>query len=287
MATSTKQQDKLELLRDILLPGEHKALEELSLQVVELEKQGRKNNELLKQLELQLDQKLEEHKKRMEHSMDSAFLKSLKKQIDHNPEAVSELLVPLMPGLLKTHKKERRKARRHSLGSPARSLRRSWRSFRQLFNPVSESEKAEKQIKSLVVEQLLLIDRKSGNLRASFEESSKMDESRISVICGMVNDFIQKHDLGQDQHLAVFTHGPYKIYIQGFIKHFVAMVIPGKKGLECKEKLQDIIFTFYYQFLAANLELLEDSKKETRHRKIINRRFLEKAMDMHFKKESP
>lgn len=287
MATSTKHQDKLELLRDILMPEEHKALEELSRRVIELEKQGREQRELLKHLQQTIDKKLEDHKTEMLKILDSGPLDTLKKEIDRNPEAAAEMLAPLTSNLLKKHRVEKKKNLRYGLSSPFRSIARSWKALTKRKAPSSETRKADKQLRSVVVEQLFLIDRKSHNLKASFPENNVIDEAKISVICGLINDHIQKHDLGQDQHLTRLIHGPYQIYIHGFIKHFVALVIRGKKELDCMEKLQDIVFSFYYQYLSDNLDLLEEPKKDTFQKKIIDRRILERTIEKNFRIDSP
>ena len=286
MATSTTNQNKLELLRDILLPEEHKAIEELSLRVIQLEKEGQKQKELIQQFTRTLDEKLEEHKKELISSFDDALLTTLKKEIEKDPRKVAALLAPLTAHLLQEHKKEKKQARNRTITAPFRYAKRSWNAFASRFNSSSGTKKVEKQLDALVVEQLLVIDRKSLNLRACFEASQAMDQARIAVISGVVNDYIQRHDLGHDQHLVTLRHGHYLIYIQGFIKHFVALVVPGKKELSYPEKLQDLVFTFYYLFLADHPELLQASEKEVPQQKIIDRKYLKKAREKHLRNPS-
>jgi hypothetical protein len=70
--------------------------------------------------------------------------------------------------------------------------------------------------------------------------------------------------------------------VQGFVKHYAAVVISGKKDLRYKAKLQDIIFNFYYQFMATNLDLLKDSDTPEKSKKTIDKSLLEKAMSESF-----
>lgn len=282
MATSTKHQDKLELLRDILLPEEHKALEQLSERILRMEKQELQQNELIRKLDAELSRKMEEVKKETEESLRGQVLKVLKTEIEKDPATVAAIFAPLTSALLEKEKAERKKEKRERRSAPARNLSRGWKNFTGLFRSASSTKKAEKQLKSAVIVQTLVIDRKSGNLKASFQENDIVDDSKISVICGVINDHIQKHDLGQDQHLTILPYGPYQIYVQGFIKHFVALVITGRKEMDCKEKMQDIIFSFYYEYMSKNLDLLNEGKHDQTPKKIISRTSLEKAMDKYF-----
>jgi hypothetical protein len=287
MATSTKNQDKLALLRDILLPEEHKALEELSRRVLAQEAQGLEQREMLKRLELEMSHQLEKQKNEIASSLREDFLNILKKEIGRDPEAVAEILAPLTPILIKRVKEEKRAEKLQKRSAPFRLIQRRWKSFTGLFKTSSHPAKSERELRSANIEQLLLIDRKSGNLKASFKEKETMDASKISVICGLINDHILKHDLGKDQHLGVIPYGPYRIHMQSFIKHFVAVVISGRKEMQCKEQLQDIIFSFYYQFMAKNLELMNEAENKKETKKIIDRSLLDKAMNQSFKKEAP
>ncbi len=287
MATRTEKQDKLTLLRDILLPEEHKALEELSQRILTQEKQGLAQREMLKRLEHELTRDLDKQKKEIETSLKADLLSTLKKEIDRDPEAVAEILSPLTPLLLQKSKEKKKTEKRQNRNTPFRTLQNGWGTLTGLFKASSRPKKAEKELRSANIVQLLLIDRKSGNLKASFKETEVMDESKIAVICGVINDHIQKHDLGKDQHLGVIPYGPYRIHVQGFIKHFVAVVIAGRKELRCKEKLQDIIFSFYYQFMSKHLDLMNEAENKKETRKIIDRSMLDKAMNGSFKKKSP
>ncbi len=287
MATSTEKQDKLTMLRDILLPEEHKALEELSQRILTQEEQALTLREMVKRLEHELTGEIEKQKKEIQTSLKADLLHILKKEVDRNPEAVAEILAPLTPLLIQKNKEKKKAESRQKRKAPWAKFQNLWNSMTGLFNSSSRLGKAEKELRSANIVQLLLIDRKSGNLKASFQPNEVVDESKISVICGVVNDHIQKHDLGRDQHLGIIPYGPYRIHVQGFIKHFVAVVISGRKELQCKEKLQDVIFSFYYQFMAKHLDLMNEAENRKETRKIIERSLLDKAMNRSFKKESP
>ena len=278
MPTKTTQQDKLEMLKDLLFTGEHEALEDVSKRVQLLEKVLKEQKELIAQIDPLVDKKLEVHSQNLQESLGPSLYATLKKQVEKDPEATAELLAPLISSLMKHHRKQQQKKFLHSLGAPLRYLEQVRNSVLTFFKGGSEEKLIQKQLMSAVIEQVLLIDRKTGNLKASYSETNKMDDAKITVLCSIINDYIQRNSLQQDQHLELIPYRQYQIHLQGFVKHYVAVVIYGKNDLRCKAKLQDIIFNFYYQFMAINLDLLKDSDATVKTKKTIDKNLLDKAM---------
>jgi ribosomal protein S26 len=278
MPTKTTQQDKLEMLKDLLFTGEHEALEDVSRRVELLEKVQDEQKELIAQIDPLVDKKLEVLYQNLQESLGPSLYAALEKQIEKDPEATAVLLSPLMSSLVKHHRKEQQKKFFHSLGAPLRYLKQLGNAVSIFFKGGSEEKMIQKQLMSAVIEQVLLIDRKKGNLVASYSVTKKMDDAKITVLCGIINDYIQKNSNQQDQHLELIPYSQYQIHLQGFVKHYVAVVIYGKNDLRYKAKLQDIIFNFYYQFMATNLDLLKDSDSAENNKKTIDKNLLDKAM---------
>lgn len=286
MPTKTTPQDKLEILKDLLFTGEHEALEDISRRVQLLEKVLKEQKELTDQIDPLVDKKLENHYQNLRESLGPSLYNTLKKQIDKDPEATAELLAPLMSTLMKHHRKQQQNKVLHSLGAPLSYLKQLGNSVSTFFKGGSKERLIQKELMSVVIEQVLLIDRKTGNLVASYLETNKMDDAKITVLCGIINDYIQRNSIQHDQHMELIPYNRYQIHVQGFVKHYVAVVISGKNELRFKSKLQDIIFNFYYQFMAANLELLKGSDTPEKTKKIIDKNLLEKVMAESFENTS-
>ncbi len=282
MPIKTKQQDKFEMLKDLLFTREHEALEDISLRIKLLEKALEEQKTIPAQIDLLVDKKLENQSQKLQESLGPSLYATLEKEIQKDPEATAQLFAPIIDGLMKHHKKQRRKKFLYSLGAPLRYFQQVGSTVSAVFKGGTEEKLLEKQLKSATIAQVLLLDRKTGNLQASYSETDTMDEAKITVLCGIINDYIQRHSLQQDQHLEFIPYRQHQIHVQGFVKHYVAVVISGKKELRCKEKLQDIIFNFYYQFMEANLDLLKDSDAPEKMKKTINKDLLEKAMAKSF-----
>ncbi|MGB5378876.1 MAG: hypothetical protein WBN26_12900, partial [Muriicola sp.] len=169
---------------------------------------------------------------------------------------------------------------------PIRSLRNFRDSISARFKGGSDEGVLQNQLKSAIIEQVLIIDRKTDHLIASYAETKKLDTAKISEICDIIQEHIQMNILKENQHLESVSFQQYQIHLQGFVNHYVALVISGKKELRCKAKLQDIIFNFYYKYLATHLEILKDADDAAKEKKIIDKGLLKIAMAESFENTS-
>jgi hypothetical protein len=62
------------------------------------------------------------------------------------------------------------------------------------------------------------------------------------------------------------------------MSHYVAVVLPGKVTLSNTDKLQDIIFNFYYHFMEMNLDLLKEQGNSKEGKILIDQELFRKEM---------
>ncbi|MGB5371908.1 MAG: cell envelope biogenesis protein OmpA, partial [Flavobacteriaceae bacterium] len=87
----------------------------------------------------------------------------------------------------------------------------------------------------------------------------------------------------KNQKLELIQYELYNIHLQSFVTHYVAVVISGDYQLKSKNKLQDIIFDFYYNFMAMNLDLVFHSKDSPdKGVRTIDKALLEKELAISF-----
>ncbi len=286
MPTKTTQEDKLEMLKGLLFTSEQEALEDIGSKVQLLEKALEDQKKSVHQIDSLVDKKLEINSQKLQDSLGPSLQTILKKEIRSNPEEMTVLLAPLMSSLMKEYKKQKQQNFLYKLNTPIRGLRKFGDSFSTWFKGGSDEAVLQNQLKSAVIEQVLIIDRKTDHLIASYAETKKLDKGKISEICDVIQEHIQKSALKEDQHLESVSFQQYQIHLQGFVNHYVALIISGKKELRCKAKLQDIIFNFYYKYMATHLEILKDAKDAAKEKKIIDKDLLEIAMAESFESTS-
>jgi hypothetical protein len=283
MNAKTEQQDKLEMLKDLLFPEEQETLSNITGRISLLEQLLHDQKKLASKIDPLIDQKLQLHNQVILENMGPAFYNTLQKEIREHPDKMSEILSPLMGSLLRKRRREKRRAFFSALGSPFRNFGKFLNGVGSRMGKDSQEKQLEKQLKSNVIEQVLLIDRRNGALKASYSETQKITLVVLNEICATIDTYITKNRVQKDQHLETIPFKNYHIYLQRFVTHYVAVITSGKKDLPCPEKLQDIIFTFYYKFMALNLDLLQEGKEEKKGKKTIDKGMLEQAMATCFK----
>ncbi|MEZ2413316.1 hypothetical protein ACA086_00040 [Muriicola sp. E247] len=286
MQQKIEQQDRIEMLKDILFPEEHMALKDISSRLKLLEELLQDEETLREKVDPIIEKKLDAHLQALDKNIGASFYATLEKNIREEPEKMSELLSPLMGTLLKIHRKKRRHALLDALLRPFGYLKFQGEEIKSRFGATTEEQKLQKQLKSNRIEQVFLIDRRNGELRASYSETNRLTVVLQNKILDLIESRVSKSTGGESQHLDLIPFKGYQIYLQRFVTHHVVVVVSGKKDLPCTEKLQDIIFTFYYKFMSVNLDLLTVEKGKKTLKKTIDRTTLEEAMATCFKQPS-
>ncbi len=106
----------------------------------------------------------------------------------------------------------------------------------------------------------MLIERGSGLLKASFSKTETIDEEMISGMLTAIKTFVEDAFNQKNQELELIEYELYNIHIQSFVNYYVAVVISGAYSLKAKDKVQDIIFDFYHNFMEMNLDLIYTSR---------------------------
>jgi hypothetical protein len=168
------------------------------------------------------------------------------------------------------------------LGRPFRFLGQWRRTIHNWFGGPSEEKLLQRELKSATIEQVLLLERSTGLLKASYSETNTMNEDKIADLCEVINSHVKTSRKPDDQHLELLPYDGYQIHLQAFVTHYVAVVISGKCMVSSRNKLQDIIFNFYYHFMAMNLDLLGDDSASKKEHKTIDKTLLEEELAASF-----
>jgi len=132
------------------------------------------------------------------------------------------------------------------------------------------------------IQQVLLIEKDSGILKASYTKSSAMDEEMVSGMLTAIKSFVEDAFNQRDQNLELIEYELYQIHLQSFATHYMAVVISGNFALGAKNKLQDIIFDFYHSFMAMNLDLVFDTKNSQKSMVPVPKSRIERELAKYF-----
>ena len=165
------------------------------------------------------------------------------------------------------------------------SAKRWTTKFKSWFTGVKEEEIILSETSSACIEQVLLIERGSGILAASYSKTETIDKDMISGMLTAIKGFVEDAFGQKNQNLELIEYELYNIHLQSFVSYYVAVVISGDYNTKAKDKVQDLIFDFYDDFMGKNLDKIFKSSDE-KSKKMIDRESLEKELMLKFSNAS-
>ena len=97
------QDDKLKILKDILLKDEHEYASSIEIKLKKLEELITQQNNLSKHIDPILEEKLDEFIKEMPQTIGPTITKTLKEEIKNSQDEVVEALYPIMGKMIKRY----------------------------------------------------------------------------------------------------------------------------------------------------------------------------------------
>ncbi len=282
MQPKIDEQDKLSILKELLFPEEHGAVADIGNRIQLLEQFLNDPHKFSARIDPLIDQKLQAYTKSIPNTLGPAFTATLQKEISIHPDAVVDTLSPILGKLIKKYTAQKIQAFFTMLGKPFRFMRQWGHTIHGWFGGPTEEQLLKRELKSATIEQVLLLERRTGLLKASYSETNTLDEHKIADLCAMINQHVKTSRKPDDQHLELLPYKGYQIHLQAFVTHYVAVVISGKCMVSSRNKLQDIIFNFYYHFMAMNLDLIGDDSATENVPKTIDKTLLEEEMAVSF-----
>jgi hypothetical protein len=277
-----KEQDKIEILRDILFADDHDFEEKISKRVGFLEETIQEREKLSQKVDPIIAYQLDEFTKSIPETLGPVITETLKNQIKINKEAVVDALYPVLGKLVKKYVAQEMKLLSEKMNSQLSFLSFWKRKFKSSVTGQNENELMFGDLASAKVEQVLLIEKDSGILKASYSKSNAMDEEMVSGMLTAIKSFVEDAFNQRNQDLELIEYELYQIHIQSFATHYIAVVISGNFALRAKNELQDIIFDFYNSFMAMNVDLIFETSNSKKSIVPVPKSRIEKELAKYF-----
>jgi len=238
-----KQNDRLELLKEILLTDEKEVTTDLVEKVEELSRLVNEKEEIARRVTPLVDSKIDTFVKEMPTKISPVITKALKNEIKNSQDAVVEVLFPIIGKMIKKYINHEMKLLNERVNKQINDAF----SFKNWFK---SREKREKIVNNAIMAsdkpellQLLVVDKESGILKASFTNSSveTMDEEMIAGMLTAIKSFVEDAFKGGDQSLDTISYEFYTLHIQNFHKYYITAVINGIYTTEVKDKVEDLL----------------------------------------------
>lgn len=278
------ERDKIELLKDILFTDDREFAEKIARRIETIEQTVNQQDKLTEKVKPIILKQLDEFVTEIPTTLGPTITATLKEEIQKNRDGIVDALYPILGKMIKKYISQEIKLLSENINKQLSAQR--WKTkFKSWFTGVKEEDIILSELSSANIEQVLLIERGSGILAASYSKTETIDKDMISGMLTAIKGFVEDAFGQKNQNLELIEYELYNIHLQSFVSYYVAVVISGDYNTKAKDKVQDLIFDFYDDFMGKNLDKIFKSSDE-KSKKMIDRESLEKELVLKFSNAS-
>jgi len=230
MHPKMKEQDKIEILKDILFADEHEIGEKMAQRLELLEQTIQEREKLSEKVDPIIAFQINEFKESIPETLGPVITETLKKQIKINKDAVVDALYPILGKMVKKYVAQEMKLLSEKMNKQFSISSIFKRKFKSSVTGQDENELMFDGLASTRVEQVLLIEKDSGILKASYSKSNTMDEEMVSGMLTAIKSFVEDAFNQRNQDLESIEYELYQIHLQSFATKSITPV--GKPQIE-------------------------------------------------------
>ncbi|WP_109435871.1 MULTISPECIES: cell envelope biogenesis protein OmpA [Aquimarina] len=257
-----EEQDKLKILKELLLTEEKEFADSIAQKVEELTKIVHQKKELSHKVDPIIDDKLEEFVQEIPKTLGPTITEALKEEIKNSQDAVVEALFPIIGKMIKKYIAHEMKLLSENISRKTKqafSFKNWFRRTKAKVQGVSEGDLAISDYAKPRLIQMFVVEKNSGILLADYSPLSDgtIDKEMVAGMLTAIKSFVEDAFQGGDQNLELIEYELYTIHIQNFYSYYVAAVISGAYNMMFKEVLEDQIIDFAKNYISS--KDLEDS----------------------------
>ncbi|MBQ4818940.1 cell envelope biogenesis protein OmpA [Aquimarina sp. MMG016] len=244
-----EEQDKLKILKDLLLTEEKEYADSIAKKLEDLSKIVHQKQELSHKVDPIIDDKLEEFVQEIPKTLGPTITEALKEEIKNSQDAVVEALFPIIGKMIKKYIAHEMKLLSENISKQTRkafSFKNWFRKTKARAQGVSEGDLAITDYAKPRLMQMFVIEKNSGILIADYSPLSDntIDKEMIAGMLTAIKSFVEDAFQGGDQNLETIEYELYTIHVQNFYSYYIAAVISGAYSMMFKEVLEDQIIDF-------------------------------------------
>jgi hemerythrin len=236
------KEDKLQLLRDILLIDDrevahaiHKRLETITETLEQKEKLSEKIDPII-------EERLKSFVAEIPVTLGPTITKTLKEQIANSKDEVVEALYPILGKMIKRYIQNEIKLLSESINQKVNntfSLVSFKRKMKAKFTGVKESDLMLSELDAAEINEVFVIQKGSGILLGNYSKTTTLDKDMISGMLTAIKSFVEDAFEGGNQNLESIEYELYSIHIQNYHNYYIAVVISGTYSQSFENKLEN------------------------------------------------
>ncbi|WP_378185844.1 cell envelope biogenesis protein OmpA [Aquimarina sp. W85] len=256
------EQDKLVLLKKLLLTEENEFAQSIAKKVEELTTLVHQKNQLSHKVDPIIDDKLEEFVKEIPKTLGPTITEALKEEIKNSQDAVVNALFPIIGKMIKKYIAHEMKLLSENISNRTKnafSFKKWLRNTKAKASGVKSGDMAIADYGKPKLIQMFVVEKESGLLIAEYSPLSKgtIDKEMVAGMLTAIKSFVEDAFEGGDQNLETIEYELHTIHIQNFYSYYIAAVIAGSYSIMFKEILEDQILDFAQHHISR--KDLEDS----------------------------
>ncbi len=252
-----EDQDKLKILKELLLTEEKEYTNAIAEKVEELSKIVYQKQELSHKVDPIIDDKLDKFVEEIPQTLGPTITEALKEEIKNSQDAVVEALFPIIGKMIKKYIAHEMKLLSENISRQTKkafSFKTWFRKTKARAQGITEGDYALSDYAKPRLIQMLVIEKNSGILISEYSPLSEgtVDKEMIAGMLTAIKSFVEDAFEGGDQNLETIEYELYTIHIQNFYSYYIAAVISGAYSIMFKEILEDQILDFAKNHISRN-----------------------------------
>lgn len=241
------QEDKLNILKDILLTDDREYVSSIQDKIRVLEDTINNRDPLSKKVDPIIDDKLKDFVQEIPKTLGPTITKTLQTEIKNSQEAVVEALYPIIGKMIKKYIQNEIQLLSERINKQVNNAF-SWASFKRkikaFFSRTKESDLILQEQLHPTIEQIMVVEKGSGLLISKFSKTQSIDEDMVAGMLTAIKSFVEDAFSAGEQNLQYIEYDTYHIHIQNFSSYYIAVVISGAYNIIFKNKLEDKLLDF-------------------------------------------
>lgn len=251
------QEEKLRVLKDILLTDEHEYAKSLQKKLEALEAVINEQKKLSEHVDPIIDDKLDEFIEEIPKTLGPTITETLKTEIANSKDAVVDALYPILGKMIKKYIQHEIELLSERINNQMRKTFSFKRFFKAKTTGVSQGDLILQELNKPIIEQLMVIEKGSGLLIAKYSKTQHIEEDVVAAMLTAIKSFVEDAFETKNQDLNYIEYDTYHIHIQNFSSYYIAVIISGAYNVIFKDKLEDKLLDFAKNYI--NKEDLKDN----------------------------
>ena len=213
------QDEKLNIIRDILLTDEREFVSSIEKKIEILENIINEKKKLSVKVDPIIENKLDEFVKEIPTTLGPTITEALKEEIKNSQDAVVEALFPIIGKMIKRfiqHEMKLLSERVNNQINKTFSFKNLFRKAKSKLSGIDDADLILQEQANPVIEQIIVIEKGSGLVLGEVSKNKMTDEDMVAGMLTAIKSFVEDAFTKESQNLQYIEYDYYHIHLQNF-----------------------------------------------------------------------